>query len=222
MKWLALMLLVIALQGQANPSTSGLSRIHFTALSCGGEHEPAYKPRIVVDNLGARREEKGFQYSVRATSLGIEGDLFLPPGFYNVGIKLDSDCQNAILLPVLSGRGQDVLFVGLHGFTLRDSTNMVAGTLPFSGYTASIEYWPAERAGHGTKTLVPHPARVQGDSFYATGLWSGTVRLRISTPDSSNRLEFEIGKIGVGAQRFTIFNVSPQDVRNALEHPLSP
>jgi hypothetical protein len=222
MRWLALLVLLTSLQGQARLPVDRASRVHFTALNCPGGYDPAYRPRIGVVNLGERREETKVQYNIRATSLGFEGEVLLPPGFYNAGLVLGKECQSSLLLPVLNNRDQDVLFVGSNGITLMNATMMIAGTAPFAGYTASIVYWPQEQGGLGPKTLVVHPARVQGDSYYAVGLWPGTVRLRISAPDGSNQLEFKIGKIGNGAQRYLTFNVSEQDVRNALEHPLSP
>jgi hypothetical protein len=222
MRWLTVLVLLISLQGQARLPVDSVSRVHFTALNCPGAHNPADRPRVGVVNLGEGREETQVRYSIRPTSLGFEGEVLLSPGFYNAGLVLGKECQSSLLLPVLNNRDQDVLFVGSNGITLMNATMMIAGTAPFAGYTASIVYWPQEQGGLGPKTLVVHPARVQGDSYYAVGLSPGTVRLRISTPDGSNRLEFQIGKIGNGGQRYVTFNVSERDVRNALEHPLSP
>lgn len=222
MRWLTVLVLLIGLQGQTSPSLENRTRVHFTVLNCADSHNQALKPRIGVNNLGERREETQVQYNIRATSLGFEGEMFLSPGFYNVGVILGGGCQDSIMLPVVSNQDQDVLFIGFHGWSLRNGTMMIAGTVPLTGYSASVVYWPQEQNGDGPKTLVERPARVQGNAYYAVGLGPGTVRLRISTPDGSNHLDFKIGRIGSGAQRFLTFNVSEQDVKNALRHPLPP
>jgi len=183
MKRLTLFALFLAVQGQTSAPPSNISVVHFTALNCAGSHTLGYKPTFEVGNLGERRQQTQVQYNAAPTPLGFEGDLFLPPGFYTVTIHLDSNCWGSLSLPVLSKRNQDVMFVGLRGVVgvLRSGIAMIAGTAPFSGYSASIVYWPQDQQGQGPKTLVVHPARVQGDSYYATGLAPGNVTLRIST-----------------------------------------
>jgi hypothetical protein len=174
----------------------------------------------VLDLLTHRHVANEMGYTLQKTPLGAELDIHLAPGFYNVGVLGDT-CSDEVLLPVLQGRDQDVLLIGWRGFR-GGSTTMVAGTLPLTGYSASIVYYPEDQEGRGRKWFADIPARVDGDAYYATGLLAGTARLRVSTADRSQWLEFKIGEIGASsAQRYIVFNVSEADVKNALRTALT-
>jgi hypothetical protein len=219
---LAILGISIALQGQtASAASDGLSRIHLTFLNCtaGPQGTEALKLHV-LDVLTHRDVANEAEYTLQKTSLGAEVDIRLAPGFYNVGV-LGETCSDEVLLPVLKGRDQDALLIGWRGFR-GGSTTMVAGTLPLAGYSASIVYYPEDQDGRRPRWFADIPARVDGDAYYATGLLIGSARLRVSTADRSQWLEFKIGEIGASsAQRYIVFNVSEADVKNALRTALA-
>ncbi len=223
MRWLGIIGILLSLQAQAlRAPSNNLSRIHLTFLNCTDGSQTADDPELyVVDATTFQHVENRAQYTIRQTSLGFDLEIGLPPGFYSLGLIVGK-CSNEILLPVLKGRDQDALLIGWKGVMLRESVGMVAGTVPFTGYTASIVYRPQDQAdGVGPKSLVEDPARVQGDSYYATGLPAGNARLRISNTDGTYWLEFKIGMISrTPTQRDQVFNVSERDIQNAMKQKL--
>lgn len=190
--------------------------IHVTYLDCSKSDKTASTIAIVFDATSGKRVTLA-KYTVARTALGADIHLGLSPGFYHV-IIANGSCQDDALVPVLS-RNQAIFLIGRNGFTLRESAAMVAGSLPFSGYTASIVYYPQDQVTGGPKSLVEDPARVDGDSYYATGLPQGVARLRIRTADGSHFLEFPIGLIsGDRTHRDVVFNLTSDEVRNAVQH----
>ncbi len=221
LSWLAILGIWTGLQGQtASAASDGLSRVHLTFLNCAAGPQGTEALKLsVLDLLTHRDVANETGYTLQKTPLGAELDIHLAPGFYNVGVLGDT-CSDEVLLPVLKGRDQDALLIGWRGFR-GGSTTMVAGTLPLTGYSASIVYYPEDQDGRGRKWFADIPARVDGDAYYATGLLAGTARLRVSTADRSQWLEFKIGEIGESSgQRYIVFNVSEADVKNALRTAL--
>lgn len=212
--------LLLGLQAETVCAASdGLSLIHVTFLNCGRTNAVETVKLHVADLQAHRDVTNEVEYSLQKTPLGVTLDVRLAPGFYHVGIG-NQGCYNSILLPVLQGRNQNVLFIGTSGIRLRESTAMVAGALPFTGYSASIAYYPQDQVGRGSKILTVIPARVDGNAYYSTALGVGIARLRVSTADGSERLEFKIGEINTSAaRRYIVFNVSENDVKNALNAP---
>lgn len=219
MTCLAAVVVLTTVQGQANHAQSSeRNRIRVTFLNCSGSSADLDSAKLyLLDTTNWRHVEGRAQYSVTKTRLGVEADISLSPGFYDLGI-IERSCSDETLLPVLPDRNQDALLIGSRRLLLRESSAMIAGTAPFTGYTASIVYYPQDQHGSGPKTLVEDPARVQGDSYYATGVAPGTVRLRIRTADRSAWLDFKVGTIGP-TNRNIIFNVSASDVKTAISAP---
>jgi hypothetical protein len=219
MRWLAIVAILVSLQGQvAHVPGDGLSRIHLTFLNCAGAAQSGVVPKLIVVDIRTFQDVDQAQYTVKKIPLGFDVEILtLAQGFYELDFSV-GECGGTTLLPVLKGRDQDALLIGSQLAQLRESVAMVAGTLPFSGYTASIAYWPQDQVnGVGPKSLLEDPARVQGDSYYATGLPAGIARLRIRTPDGTQYLEFNIGKIGSNVHRVQVFNITEADLKNALE-----
>lgn len=192
--------------------------------------ERSIAERRVVEGRGARsRTARGFRawqcLALRGVVASLQAQAGAPADDRSHIHLTFLDCSSKasdVNSPVREGRNQDALLIGFNGFTLRQSAMMIAGTLPFSGFTASIVYYPQDQSGVGPKSLVEIPARVQGDAYYATGIPRGTARLRISTDPRGGRwLEFRIGAIGVApARRDVAFNVSAVKVEKAITAPI--
>lgn len=196
---------------------SKTNTIHIDYVDCGSS--PTLPLRIKVLDL-LNKAESLPQYTVKPTALGFAVNLQMKPGFYSLMIDHDK-CGGYILLPVLAGRDQNVSLIGLSGIVLTESNLMVAGSLPLRGYRASIVYYPQDQTGDsGPTSLAVDPARVEGDSYYATGLAQGTARLRISNADGTHWLEFKLGVIGPKDRRFILFNLTQRDIENAANAPV--
>jgi hypothetical protein len=220
MRWLAIAAVLVILQGQTLMAPSvQTSRVHLTFLDCiSSPKGPDDLKLYLLDTKTFRHVESQAKYRMKKTALGVAVDISLAPGFYDVGL-IGKTCSDETLLPVLKGRDQDALLIGGTRMLLRESSSMIAGSAPFSGYTASIAYYPQDQNGPGPKTLVVIPARVQGDSYYATGIPRGTARLRIYTTDGGGWIEFKIGMIGPQTERpYVNFDVSDSDIKNAVGH----
>lgn len=199
------------------------SKIHVRFLGCSNAQLDAGSLRLfIVDVRSSKTVSTAAMPNFVATSLGADADLSLAPGFYDLGV-IGNECRDETLIPVLAGHNQSVLLIGSNTFRIRESTRMIAGVVPLSGYNASIVYWPQEQQSDGPKRLVVIPARVEGDAYYASGLPAGKARLRISSLDGGSSLEFTIGEIGPTALRGCLwFNLTQTDIENAMMHPLPP
>jgi hypothetical protein len=218
MRLFAIPCVLLSLQAQFSTQPAGeLSTVSLTFLTCTGSADRANNLRLyVLDTTNRRHVENQVHYNLKKTMLGVEAEIRIAPGFYNLGL-IGPNCRDETLLPVLRGRDQDALLIGWKGMTLKESSAMIAGTAPFQGYTASIAYYPQDQNGSGPKSLVVIPARVEGDSYYATGVPTGTARLRIYTTDRTGWLEFKVGTLS-STNRNVVFNVSDADVRAAMSH----
>ena len=208
---------------QAQTSDGAAANIHVTFLECSGDQNRANTPKLfLLDEMTYRHVENTAQYTFTRTSLGFDADIHLVPGFYDLGV-IDGRCSDEAVVPVLKGHNREALLIGWQGLMVTGSSAMIAGTAPFSGYSASIVYYPHDQKGHGPSSLVVIPAKVERDAYYATGVPFGIARLRISTVDGTHSLEFMIGEIGAGSsQRNVLFNVSASDVEIAATKGLRP
>ena len=211
-----------SLEAQAAAPTDSRSHIRLTFLDCSGKPSDLKAFKLyLLDNDTFQHVESRASYAFEQTPLGLAADVSLPPGFYDLGV-MGEKCRDETLIPVLKGRDQTALLIGTNSFRLRESTRMIAGTLPFRGSTVEIVYYPQDQGGRGPKSLIAIPARVDGDAYYATGLPAGTARLAIAATDGEpSRLEFRIGMIGASfLDRDLVFNVSEADVTKALTAPI--
>jgi hypothetical protein len=69
---------------------------------------------------------------------------------------------------------------------------MVAGSLLWIGFTASIIYYPSDQAAGGLKTRVEIPALVVGAAFYGTNIHTKRIDLTMEPP--------KVGQCGISGR----------------------
>lgn len=196
------------------------SDIQLTVLDkCAASGSTKLASLIVSDEVSGARIPPSVIGRLAQDENGVTSTLHLHPGFYNITASFGGevgDCDGSLLLPVLVHRNQSAMLIARKSVLLRSSYAMLAGILPFSGYLASIVYYPQDQDGkEGLSSFVEIPARVIDDAYYVTGLPNGVARLRVYAGDRTSYVEFKLGRIG-GSQRYRVFNVSSADVTKAL------
>jgi hypothetical protein len=208
-------LLIFNAQAAFGEDDDNASHLQITFLDCANAISNASPSVYVYDDQAAKRIQP--HITVSRNSFAFVVRTALAPGFYQISLN-EGTCSDSIRIPILRDHDQDILLIGSKFALIRESVGMIAGVLPFNGYTAGIVYRPEDQTdGSGPRSLVEDPARVQGNAYYATGLPSGIARLRIRTSDGVRFLEFKIGRVGLGGRRNQVFSPSLSEIKDALD-----
>jgi len=218
-KLLLFLALAAMLQGVASSGTVNqppTSRIRVTFLPCKAGVGMNSHLRFAVVDASTLKVVKEMQYPQMAYQPIRQLHIDLQAGFYFITL-VDGDCSDALSVPVLVGHDRDILAISKKATAFTTFFGMVAGTLPVTGYSASIIYYPSDQANGWPKGRVELPVTVVNDAFYATGVVPGRARLRVYDADRTQWLEFAIGEIAVeGAGRNVVRNVSSAELAEAI------
>jgi hypothetical protein len=145
--------------------------------------------------------------------------ITLPPGFYGISV-VNADCSDEVLLALLPGHPRHVVALGKKEALLRTYRTMMAGTLPFEGAQVAIVY-VGRTATQGQIAspdgYVEIPAVVEGDAYYAVGLPTGNVTIRLYNQGRYRWLDFEGGRIGPPeGSAYLVRDITARDVSNKL------